>query len=148
MNIEIPSYKSLFVEMYFRDIRLSSGTATLVAKNRESHCTLITARHNVTGRHQDTGKCLSKLASVPDNMLVYFHESEEVGATQWKQVRLPLLKDDGSPNWFEHPGLGASADIVALNLNGGDDLVKYPYYPRRCFYRLAYHSEPSEYIDL
>ena len=126
--MEVPSYKSLFVQMYFQDTLLSSGTATLVANDRESHCALVTARHNVTGRHQDTGKCLCKHAAIPDNILIYFHETEELVGSQWKQVRLPLYRDDGSPHWIEHPLLGESADIVALNLSWANDLTRYPYY--------------------
>ena len=126
--MEVPSHKSLFVEMYFQDTLLGSGTATLVANDRESHCVLVTARHNVTGRHQDTGKCLSKHAAIPDSTLIYFPETEELVGSQWKQISLPLYRDDGSPYWIEHPGLGANADIVALNLSWGNDVTRYPYF--------------------
>ena len=126
--MEVPSYKSLFVQMYFQDTLLSSGTATLVANDRESHCALVTARHNVTGRHQETGECLSKHGAIPDSILIYFHDTEELVGSQWKQVRRPLLRNDGSPCWIEHPGLGESADIVALNLSWANDLTRYPYY--------------------
>ncbi len=148
MNIEIPSYKSLFVEMYFRDTRLSSGTATLVANDKESHCAQITARHNVTGRHQDTGECLSKHASVPDGIVIYFHGREESVGTKWKQLRLPLYRDDGSPYWFEHPRLGASADIVALNLNWGDDITKYPYYLETDLDSVSMVISPAETVSV
>ena len=126
--MEVPSHKSLFVEMYFQDRLLRSGTATLVANDRESHCALVTARHNVTGRHQETGQCLSKRAATPDNILIYFQETEELLGPQWKQVRLPLYRDDGSPFWIEHSRLGARADIVALNLSWGNDISRFPYY--------------------
>ena len=54
VNVEQPSLKSLFIEMYFDDQLLSTGTAILAAQNRESRCAVITNRHNVTGRHQET----------------------------------------------------------------------------------------------
>lgn len=126
--MEVPSFKSLFVEMYFEETRLSTGTATLVANDKESPCALVTARHNVTGRHQDTDKCLSPNAALPDNILIHLHETEELFGSQWKQVRLPLYRDDGSPYWIEHPRLGKRADIVALNLSWGNDVTKLPYY--------------------
>ncbi len=47
MEIEVPTAKSLYIEMYFDETLLSSGTAILAANNRESHCALITNRHNV-----------------------------------------------------------------------------------------------------
>ena len=126
--MEVPSLKSLFVETYVKDTRLASGTATLIANDRESHCALVTARHIVTGRHQDTGKCLSDHAAEPDSILIYFHETEELVGSKWNQIRLPLYRDNGLPYWIEHPRLGASADIVALNLNWGSDVTRYPYY--------------------
>ena len=126
--MEVPSHKSLYVEMYFQDTLISSGTATLIANDRESHCALITARHNVTGRHHETGECLSKHAAIPDSILIYFHETKDLVGSQWKQVRLPLYRDDGSPCWIEHPRLGANADIVALNLSWGNDVARYPYF--------------------
>ena len=55
LHLEVPSLKSLYIEMYFGDTLLSSGTAFLVANDQSSHCALITNRHNVTGRHQETG---------------------------------------------------------------------------------------------
>jgi hypothetical protein len=51
LSVELPSLKSLFIEMYFGDQKLSTGTAVLVAKDRSSHCALVTNRHNVTGRN-------------------------------------------------------------------------------------------------
>lgn len=131
MEIEVPTAKSLYIEMYFDETLLSSGTAILVANNRESHCALITNRHNVTGRNQDTGECLNKYAAVPNYIVIHFHKNvesfEDIGK-EWKEVKLPLYRDDGQPYWIEHPKLGERADIVALNLTWGDDIVKYPYY--------------------
>jgi hypothetical protein len=45
--VEIPTMKSLFIEMRTGELVLASGTAFLVANDCQSHCTLITARHNV-----------------------------------------------------------------------------------------------------
>lgn len=131
MNIEVPTAKSLYIEMYFGETLLSSGTAFLAANNRESHCALITNRHNVTGRSQETGECISKKAAIPDAIVIHFHKNmggfEDIG-TEWKKIRLPLYRSDGTPYWFEHPRLKEKADIVALNLSWGDDVSRYPYY--------------------
>lgn len=129
MDIAIPTAKSLFIEMYFGETLLSSGTAFLAANDKESHCALITNRHNVTGRHQDTGECLdTKYAAIPDSIVIHFHKNTEVIGNEWLKVKLPLYRDDGSPYWIEHPNLGEKADIVALNLNWGSDVSKLPYY--------------------
>lgn len=123
----MPTVKSLFIELYFDETLLSSGTAFLLARNTESHCCLFTNRHNVTGRNQETGACLSKNAATPNRILIYFHkQSDELGS--WLKVSLPLYREDGSPFWFEHPSLGAAVDAVALNLSWGPDVTKFPYY--------------------
>lgn len=131
MEIEIPTAKSLFIEMYFGETLLSSGTAFLAANDRESHCALITNRHNVTGRNQETGKCISPHAAVPDNIIIHFHKNtdnfEDIGQ-EWVKIKLPLYRDDETPYWIEHPRLGENADIVALNLTWGSDVARYPYY--------------------
>jgi hypothetical protein len=126
-KVEIPTMKSLFIEMYVGEVLLATGTAFLVANNRESHCTLITNRHNVTGRRQLTGECLSKTCGIPDHIVIYFHRNTDYNG-EWLPVRLPLYRTDGTPYWFEHSVLGEKADVVALNLSWGDDVIKMPYY--------------------
>lgn len=147
LNIEIPSLKSLYIEMYFGEQLLSTGTATLVAVNEGSRCAIITNRHNVTGRHQETGKCLSKTLGIPDNIIIYFHRSEpNVG--EWLKLKLPLYKDDETPFWIEHPRLGASADIVALNVKWGSDVLCLPYYIEGDRDRIGMIVNPAETISV
>lgn len=64
------------------------------------------------------------MAAIPNAIVVNFHK-EDGG---WTSTRLPLFREDGSPWWIEHPKLGTKADVVALNLTWGSDVVKYPYY--------------------
>lgn len=148
LRLEIPSLKSLYIEMYFEDSLLSSGTAFLVANDQSSHCALITNRHNVTGRHQETGACLDKMhCAIPDNIRIYFHKSPlQIG--EWHCVRLSLYKEDGSPWWIEHPRFGASADVVALNLNWGSDVHKLPYYLKTDHDRSKLVIRPAEPISV
>ena len=127
-DIELPSAKALYIEMRFGNTKLSSGTAFLVARNRESHCSLITNRHNMTGRHQETGTCLSSTAAVPDHIDIYFLSPFQGLPSDWNKISLPLYRPDGSPYWIEHPRLKEQADVVALNLTWGSDVQKFPYY--------------------
>ena len=147
LDVELPSLKSLFIEMYFNDQLLSTGTATLISNTRESHCALVTNRHNVTGRHQETGKCLSTTLGVPNNIVIYFHRSgDEVG--NWIKVKLPLYREDETPFWIEHPELGEKADIVALNLNWGSDVLKLPYYLKLDLDRVGMVVSPAETLSV
>lgn len=147
-NVLVPTSKSLFIEMFFGETLLSTGTATLIANDRESHCALITNRHNVTGRHQETNECLSKYAAIPDSIVIHFHESIENLGDSWKTIKLPLYKDDGSPWWIEHPALGEKADIVALNLTWGNDIVKYPYYLETELDKVNLVLDPAETVSV
>jgi len=146
-QVEIPTLKSLFIEMCFGEVVLSTGTAFLVADNRESHCALVTNRHNVTGRHQETGKCLSDTCGVPDSIVIYFHKNKDV-IGEWLPVRLPLYRDDGSPYWFEHSRLGPEADVVALNLSWGSDVRKVPYYLETELDRFGILIGPAEPVSV
>ena len=148
LRLEVPSLKSLYIEMYFGDTLLSSGTAFLVANDQSSHCALITNRHNVTGRHQETGECLDKKhCATPDNIHIYFHKPP-LDLGEWHCVKLPLYKEDGSPWWIEHPRFGASADVIALNLNWGSDVQKLPYYLKTDLDRTKLVVRPAETISV
>ncbi len=147
LNIELPSLKSVFVELCFGETILSTGTATLVAKNRTSRCAIITNRHNVTGRHQKTNECLSKTLGTPDNIVVYLHRSKPyVG--EWLKLKLPLYRNDGGPFWIEHPEMGADADLVALNVRWGDDVLCLPYYIETDQDRVGMLVSPAEPVSV
>jgi hypothetical protein len=127
-DIEVPSAKALYIEMRFGNTIISSGTAFLAARNQESHCAVITNRHNVTGKDQETGACLSRTAAIPDHIDIYFLSPFKDLPSNWTKVSLPLYREDGSPYWIEHPRLKERADVVALNLTWGSDVHKLPYY--------------------
>jgi hypothetical protein len=145
--VEIPTMKSLFIEMRTGEVAIATGTAFLIANDRQSHCTLVTARHNVTGRHQDTHECLSKTAAIPDALVVYFHKTgDSIG--EWKAVTLPIYRPDGTPLWVEHPRLGAAADVVALNVRWGNDVNKLPYYLKTNLDRMNLAVGPAEPVSV
>jgi len=146
-NVEIPTAKSLFIEMRLGETTLATGTAILAANDQQSHCALITTRHNVTGRHQETGQCLHKTGAIPDNIVIHFHKNAtEIG--EWKEVTLPLYKPDGSQWWIEHPHLGAAVDVVALNLRWGNDIRKLPYYLETQLDRIDMVIGPAETVSV
>lgn len=145
-KVAIPTMKSLFIEMYRGDLKLASGTAFLAANGRESHCALITNRHNVTGRNQDTGKCLNDMGAEPDAIVIHFHRKDRF--QEWVPIRLPLYRPNGVPYWIEHPVHGAGADLVALNMSWGNDVEKYPYYMGTTLDRFTVHVGPAEPVSV
>ena len=127
LHFEKPTLQSLYIEMCFGETVLASGTAFLVAANRQSECVVITARHNVTGVNPLTGEYLSKNLATPDNVIIYFLKATDP-FVEWRTVKLPLFRPDGRPWWVEHPRLTDQADVVALNVKWGTDVRCYPFY--------------------
>jgi hypothetical protein len=121
-NIALPSIQSLFIEMQFDGQGLSTGTAFVITTPKGPH--LITNRHNVTGRHQETSAPLSKTGGTPNGVVVVHNKKGALG--QWVQ-RLEKLYANGAPLWKEHPTLGAKADFVALPLTDLNDVDLFPY---------------------
>jgi hypothetical protein len=150
--LSAPTLKSLFVELYFGDTLLSTATAFLLAFDRNSHCALVTNRHNVTGRHQETGACLSKHGAIPDSIKVYFHsnegEDEDLWIPKWLPVQRRLYKSDGTPDWIEHPKFGRLGDMVAINFSWGSDTLRYPYYLKTEIDRAGIIVGPAEAISV
>lgn len=139
--------KSLYIEMCFGDQILSRGTAFLAAFDKDSHCALITNRHNVTGKHQETDVCLSKNCGIPDKIRIFFHKNP-IESGQWKVITLPLYRPDGTQWWIEHPELGAKADVVALNFSWGDDVRRLPYYMNTELDRPGLIVAPGETVSV
>lgn len=121
-GINQPSVQSLLVQMQFNGQLLSTGTAFVVQTAKGPH--LVTNRHNVTGRNQETGKPLSSTGGVPNEIVVIHNRNGRLG--EWVARLEPLYSGD-APRWREHPSLGARADFVALPLSNLEDVALYPY---------------------
>lgn len=122
LSIALPSVQSLLIEMQFNGQGLSTGTAFVVTTPKGPH--LLTNRHNVTGRHQDTNDPISKTGGVPNQLVVVHNQKGKLG--NWV-LRVEPLFVGSKPRWIEHPMLGPKADFVALALTALDDVELYPY---------------------
>lgn len=109
----MPSIQSLFLDMRHDGQPLATGTGFVVQSKIGP--VLITNRHNVTGRHQDTGETLSATKGVPNEIVITHNAKGQLGI--WHEEREPLFLENGMPRWIEHPTLGAKADFVALPLS-------------------------------
>lgn len=122
-----PSLASLFIRIKFDDTELATGSAFTVWTSRGLF--LITNRHNVTGRDQNTGAPLDKKNSGVPNKITISHVKEE-SPPAWIE-RTELLYENGDleskPLWIEHPTLGSTADFVALPLTSLDGVLPVAY---------------------
>jgi len=108
-----PSLKSFYIEMHSENACIASATAFAVKYKDKK--VLLTNRHNVTGRNNDTNEMLGPTTPVTLNATFPLNKLSETGEIQWKVVNLQLY-DNAKPNWIEHPVLGSKADFVGLPL--------------------------------
>ncbi len=123
MPIAKPSVQSLLLQMSFSGQPIATGTGFVVESKVGP--LLITNRHNVTGRHQETGQPLSKSGGIPNEIQIVHNVKGNLGS--WATKMEPLLTASDSPLWKEHPRLGPKADFVALPLKNTVDVDLYPY---------------------
>jgi hypothetical protein len=127
ITLHLESVKALLIMMKFDHTRISSGTAFVVQSPRGP--VLITNRHNVTGRHQETGDLLDKKHGAIPNTVEVVHPVKGMLGRNWQGRDEPLFNTDGSPRWIEHPKYGANADLVALPLTQFQDVELVPFDP-------------------
>lgn len=121
-TIAQPSVQSLLLQMGVGSQVLGTGTGFIAQS--PAGPVLVTNRHNVTGRRQDSGQPLSPTGGVPDRINIIHNVKGRLGA--WTG-RLEQLYAKSKPRWIEHPSLGAKADFVALPLTDLTDVELYPY---------------------
>lgn len=106
------------LSLLFNDTSLATGTVFFYEHNGASY--LLTNRHNFTGRHQTTGEPLHSMGGLPNRFVLSFPRVEQDGTTLvvGREVEtLTIACEVGARFWLEHPTLGASADVAALNLS-------------------------------
>lgn len=125
-TVNAPSLMSLLVHARKRG-RVTAVATGFVVVNGSRHF-LVTNRHVVTGRHQETNELLSQVGA-PDELEIWFPRSEAKSAGVEWVTRYEDLFQDGHRRWFEHPALGERADVVVLPLDTSPDseLATIPY---------------------
>ncbi|MET7769092.1 hypothetical protein [Nocardia sp. NPDC005366] len=109
VDIAAESLRTLFVEMYWEHQLLSCGTAFYYICDRQPF--LVTAWHNVSGRHAVSGAFLSDHSVDPTTVTVHDRvKGAHIGKLGKRDIR--VVSDDQKPLWLEHPSL--SLDVVAL----------------------------------
>lgn len=127
MRYSIESLRSLFIEMYFNCTLLASGTG-FILKSSTGEPYLVTNRHNVTGRHNETNKPLDEeYGAIPNRIEISHHKKGVLGEVVVRSERLYRDDDFLSPLWAEHPSFKGKVDFVALKLTNLEDVDIYDY---------------------
>ncbi|KWX20552.1 hypothetical protein AFM11_29555 [Mycolicibacterium wolinskyi] len=148
LNVQIPkeSIRSLFLEMvYVGDgDDVTPAPVTTLATGTGFFCRvdgsdfLVTARHNLSGRHWETKEYLSKGHPVaPTHIRIGLRATPPPGgyslndAQRIMLYQLALTDDDG-PLWREHPTYRDDMDVAVLpmRLPGDDNVLVVPWEPQ------------------
>lgn len=127
--ISIPSFRSLFIQIHANEREIGQATGFIAKLPRSSRRYLVTNRHVVTGRHEETKECLDKNAALPDAITIVHNSSAGIG--YYVRERINLYSgggpdDGGVPRWIEHP-VQKSADVVVIPLEEGPDRTHHYY---------------------
>lgn len=105
------SIVSIFIEMYFNENKLASGTAFFLEKNNQKH--LVTNWHNLSGRNAITKEPLDTTnLAVPNKVRVYHHNLKSIGNVI--PVDYNLQGENGQSLWLEHPIHTNKVDVAVL----------------------------------
>ena len=109
-TINTLSIMALYLEMFFDDMKLASGTAFFTESSKGP--VLITNRHNMTGRDQNTNQPLDKkYSAIPNNIRFKVIGSHE---PFWYAFDLYEDKEMEQPVWVEHSEFGEKVDVVGV----------------------------------
>jgi hypothetical protein len=112
-----PSEAVVHLSICRDDIKLAVGTGVFYKKNNKSY--IITAWHNVSGRHSETLESLSTNLSVPNKIIATFSQQisqGEFNGSVKMSISLPLEKD-GKPTYLIHPQGWPKVDVVAIPID-------------------------------
>ena len=125
VRISQPSHQSLYIEMQANGRTIGRGTA-FVAQAAVGNAFLVTNRHIVTGRNQDTDELLCKTTgAIPDSLLVWHNATTGLG--EFVCVEVPLY-EGSAQRWIEHPSYLAAADLAILPISADLRVSLYPYH--------------------
>ena len=123
LRVAEPSYRSLRLNILCNQIEIGNGTGVIVESNR-GPC-LVTNRHNVTGRDQNTQKPLHSSGGLPTSIQIMHNKRKRL--MKWRARTEALYNLDGTPRWVEHPTLKDKMDCVILPLSQVDGISWFPY---------------------
>jgi hypothetical protein len=143
----VESYQPLLLTPYVNGNRLASGTGFVVDSTKGP--LLVTCRHIVTGRNNDTGTPLSSTGAVPSALIVRHNGyPDPVTGIDTTVEHLHQLYDGERPLWVEHPLLGPRADVVALPLDSDPRARLFPVNQKPTDLALRLALRPGEPVSV
>lgn len=107
------SGRAVHLSMHWEGKLLAVGSGFIVSLHG-AHL-LVTARHNLAGRHWETNEPLSRWSVTPDSLTIRM-QANNPGVLEWANRNMPLVDKNDLPLWYEHPKYGRNADVAVLPL--------------------------------
>ena len=121
ITINVNSIRSLYITTCYNETKLATATGFVVNKNDEYY--LITNRHVVTGRNNETGECLDSVyGAIPNVLKVWLPYKVEDGF-EWNSRKIDLYDSNEKNTWLEHPIYKDKVDVVALKIEKYDEMT-------------------------
>lgn len=108
---------SYYAEIYFNEIKLSSGTCFFTKRNERVY--VITNWHIASGRDADTKVALDKMGSIPNKLRIFVPVDCKDGTCYYDVssfVDVSLRDEDDQPLWYEMTVGDRTVDVVAIPL--------------------------------
>ena len=111
-RIDPLSAAPVFIDMFFNDLKLATGTAFFIKRNEDIY--LVTNWHNLSGRNSLTHEPLNKNHSIPNSIRVYHHNIDDLSDTV--EIQYNIRDENDRPLWFEHPIHKSRVDVGAIRI--------------------------------
>lgn len=113
-----PGNSVVHLTFRYNDTELAVGTGVLYRKLNETY--LVTAWHNVTGRHSSTLEPLHQQSALPNNLVAYIACKHWNTTTDVAFCRRPFtipIEDETSTHYYVHPQEWPRIDVVAIPID-------------------------------
>lgn len=112
-----PAHSVVHLNIRRDKIKLAVGTGVLYQKDNESY--IVTAWHNISGRHTETLNSLSSTLAVPNNIVasidVETKQGEDIGFTRMN-ITIPLIENEQTTYYIHKQGY-PKVDVVAIPID-------------------------------
>jgi hypothetical protein len=125
INLARPSIASLHITAMVNGLPLATATGFVVEHDAKKF--LISNRHVVRGRDNDTDVAMHNLGGLPDTLVILHNVLGELG--RWHGHGETLFDEDSKPKWFVHPKHRGEVDVIALPLTDLENVDVYSHDP-------------------
>lgn len=112
-----PAHSVVYLTIRKDKIKLAVGTGVLYLKDDQSY--IVTAWHNISGRHTETLELMNKYKAIPNNIIasmdIQIEQANSIRYTRMN-ITIPLIKNNKT-TYFIHSQGYPKVDVVAIPID-------------------------------